>query len=138
MGNAIRSKDRPSGRAMVTWNRVLAGRWLDAQVGSHILIGAAVGSGLWVFFKAVMVYVFHNSQPGNWDVSLGSLLGARHWIGAHAGGANDALAAGCSCFWRSSECASYCVTSCSPRWAPPQCLRLRRAKWRVRTGGSSR
>jgi hypothetical protein len=49
----------------VTWNRVLAGRWLDAQVGSHILIGAAVGSGLRVFFRAVTVYVFKNNQPGN-------------------------------------------------------------------------
>ena len=29
--------------SIVTWNRLLAGRWLDAQVGSHILIGATVG-----------------------------------------------------------------------------------------------
>jgi hypothetical protein len=78
----------------VTWNRVLAGRWLDAQVGSHILIGAAVGSGIWVFFKAVTVYVFRNNQPSNWDVSLHALLGARHWIGAQAGYANSALSTG--------------------------------------------
>jgi predicted Ser/Thr protein kinase len=80
--------------SIVTWNRVLAGRWLDAQVGSHILIGAAVGSGIWILFKVVTVYVFHNSQPVNWDVSLHSLLGARHWIGAHAGYANEALSTG--------------------------------------------
>jgi serine/threonine-protein kinase len=80
--------------AIVTWNRVLAGRWLDAQVGSHILIGAAAGSGIWVFFKAVTVYVFKNSQPGNWDVSLQALLSARQWIGAHAVNANDALSTG--------------------------------------------
>src|SRR5277367_4848286 len=41
--------------SIVTWNRVLAGRWLDAQVGSHILIGAVVGTGLWTFFKVVPV-----------------------------------------------------------------------------------
>lgn len=64
--------------SIVTWNRVLAGRWWDAQVGSHVLIGAAVGSGLWIFFKAVTVYVFKNGQPSNWDVSLRSLLGAWH------------------------------------------------------------
>jgi serine/threonine-protein kinase len=80
--------------SIVTWNRVLAGRWLDAQVGSHVLIGAAVGSGLWVFFKAVTVFFFGNSEPGNWDVSLRYLLDARHWIGAQAGGANDALSLG--------------------------------------------
>ena len=33
--------------SIVTWNRLLAGRWLDPQVGSHILIGAAVGLGMW-------------------------------------------------------------------------------------------
>jgi len=80
--------------SIVTWNRVLAGRWLDAQVGSHVLIGAAVGSGLWVFFKAVTVYVFKNSQPSNWDVALRSLSGARQWIGVHADNANDALSTG--------------------------------------------
>jgi len=80
--------------SIVTWNRVLAGRWLDAQVGSHILIGAAVGSGLWVFFKVAPVYLFHNHEPSSWDVSLNSLLGARHWIGAHASKANEALETG--------------------------------------------
>jgi len=63
-------------------------------VGSHILIGAVAGSGLWLFFKAVTVYVFHNREPGNWDVSLHALLGARHWIGAQAGFANEALSTG--------------------------------------------
>ncbi len=80
--------------SIVTWNRVLAGRWLDAQVGSHVLIGAAVGSGLWVFFKGVTVVVFKNNQPTNWDVSLRYLLGARQWIGAHAGSAVGALGLG--------------------------------------------
>jgi hypothetical protein len=80
--------------AMVTWNRVLEGRWLDAQVGSHILIGAAVGSGLWVFFKVVVLLVFRNVEPANWDVSLRYLLSARHWIGAQAGAANEALGIG--------------------------------------------
>jgi serine/threonine-protein kinase len=77
-----------------TWNRVLAGRWLDAQVGSHILVGAAVGSGLWVFFRAATIFVFKSNEPSNWDVSLEYLAGARQWIGAHAGNANFALETG--------------------------------------------
>ena len=80
--------------SIVTWNRVLAGRWRDAQVGSHILIGATVGTGLWIFFKVVIIFVFRNPQPFDWDVSLGGLLGARYWIGAHAAGAQDALGTG--------------------------------------------
>ena len=31
--------------SIVTWNRVLAGRWRDPQVASDVLIGAAVGTG---------------------------------------------------------------------------------------------
>ncbi len=80
--------------SMVTWSRVLAGRWLDAQVGSHLLIGALLGSGLWVVFKAAIVLVFHNNEPAKWDVSLQYFLGARHWLGAHAGNAYGALAIG--------------------------------------------
>jgi hypothetical protein len=80
--------------SIVTWNRVLAGRWLDAQVGSDILIGAALGAGLWVFFKAVTILVFGNNEPSNWDAALGYLVGARHWIAAHASNANSALALG--------------------------------------------
>ncbi|HTX36373.1 MAG TPA: serine/threonine-protein kinase [Bryobacteraceae bacterium] len=78
--------------SIVTWNRVLAGRWLDPQVGSHILIGAAVGSGIWIGFKTVTLFALN--QPINWDVSLSYLLGARHWIGAHADAANGALTFG--------------------------------------------
>jgi len=80
--------------SIVTWNRLLAGRWLDAQVGSHVLIGAAVGAGLWVFFKAAIVVIFKTNEPSNWDVSLHHLIDARHWLGAGAGDACDALTVG--------------------------------------------
>ncbi len=80
--------------SIVTWNRVLAGRWRDAQVGSHVLIGATTGLGLWLFFKAVLVYVYRNQQPSDTDVSLGGLIGARGWIGHHAAQAHDALSTG--------------------------------------------
>ena len=80
--------------AIVTWNRLLAGRWLDARVGSDILIGAAMGTGLWVFFKAATIFVFHNNEPGNWDVPLSWLEGSRHWLGAQASTLQFALAAG--------------------------------------------
>jgi serine/threonine-protein kinase len=80
--------------SIVTWNRVLAGKWLDAQVGSHILIGAAVGAGSWVFFKAMTIFFLKNNEPGNWDVSLRYLMGARQWIGAHADTAGGALSLG--------------------------------------------
>ena len=80
--------------SIVTWNRVLAGKWLDTQVGSHILIGAAVGAGSWVLFKLVAIQFLKFDEPSNWDVSLHYLLGARQWIGAHADTANSALGTG--------------------------------------------
>jgi hypothetical protein len=78
----------------VTWNRVLAGKWLDAQVGSDVLIGAALGSGLWVFFKAATIFLFHNNEPANWDVALIRFQGARQWLGAQSGVLNSSLALG--------------------------------------------
>jgi serine/threonine-protein kinase len=67
--------------SIVTWNRLLAGRWLDAQVGAHILIGAAVGSAVWVAAEWI----------GDWQSdALGTLsglhaaLGTRQWLAANA------------------------------------------------------
>ena len=36
--------------ALMTWSRVLAGRWNDPQVAAHILYGALVGTGIAFFF----------------------------------------------------------------------------------------
>jgi len=74
--------------SIVTWNRLLAGRWLDAQVGSHILIGATVGAAVWVAAEGF----------GDWQTgALGSLggiasaLGTRQWLAAHANNMQGAL-----------------------------------------------
>jgi serine/threonine-protein kinase len=80
--------------SIVTWNRVLAGRWLDAQVGSHVLMGAAAGVSLWAAFKVGAIYVFHTDQPFCWDVDLSYLMGARGWLGSHSGTLNLALRVG--------------------------------------------
>jgi serine/threonine-protein kinase len=84
--------------SIVTWNRILAGRWLDAQVGSDILLGAAVGATLWVVFKGVFILINHSPEPVNWDVSLPPLLGTRHWAGALAGDLGEALRLGLAGF----------------------------------------
>lgn len=77
--------------AIVTWNRVLSGRWKDAQVSSHILVGAALGMGMWMMFAVV------NPEPKNqldFGISLWPLLGARSWFAAYALNARDALVLG--------------------------------------------
>jgi predicted Ser/Thr protein kinase len=84
--------------SIVTWNRILAGRWLDAQVGSHILIGAAVGSGLWCAFKLLWVALSGTGDPMNWDVSLQFMMGPRQWIGGHANHMGVALRMGLFAF----------------------------------------
>jgi predicted Ser/Thr protein kinase len=67
--------------SIVTWNRLLAGRWLDAQVGSHILIGATVGAAVWVAAQW-----FGDWQNPGMDALDGivSSLGTRQWLAAHA------------------------------------------------------
>jgi Protein kinase domain len=67
--------------SIVTWNRVLAGRWKDAQVSAHILIGAAVGSVLWT--AATVADGLTGNEMGNAG-GLQSTLGARQWIGFQA------------------------------------------------------
>jgi serine/threonine-protein kinase len=79
--------------SIVTWNRVLAGDWLDAQVGAHVLIGAAAGCVLWIAAESSGLLV----DPDNPVDSIGSLfglLGTRQWIGGHANTLTGALQTG--------------------------------------------
>jgi serine/threonine-protein kinase len=80
--------------SIVTWNRVLAGRWRDPQVASDILIGAAVGTGIFTFFKAFFVVIGSHDMPVNFDVSLNFVLGTRQWVAGHAADLGDALRMG--------------------------------------------
>jgi serine/threonine protein kinase len=73
--------------AIVTWNRVLAGRWGDAQVGSHILIGAALGTGAWALL-AIPMGPKNDLSSG---ISLWQLLGTRHWIASYTVTLRDGL-----------------------------------------------
>jgi serine/threonine-protein kinase len=82
--------------SLVTWNRLLAGRWRDAQVGSHILIGAAVGSVVWV--AAGLVEYFSGIEMGR-SGALDPALGTRHWVAYHAGMMASALAVGLVLFF---------------------------------------
>jgi serine/threonine-protein kinase len=78
--------------AMVTWNRLLAGRWLDAQVGAHILIGAALGCAIWVGFTAADFS--RNAGTLGSGGNLRYLLGTRAWVGAHANTLASAMSVG--------------------------------------------
>jgi len=78
--------------AMITWNRLLAGRWLDAQVCAHVLIGCTVGCLLWVGVEWIETSGVHSG--GNVFV----LLGTRQWIARHALGAATGLTYGLMLF----------------------------------------
>jgi serine/threonine-protein kinase len=80
--------------SIVTWNRVLTGRWRDAQVGSEVLLGAAVGAGMWIAFKAANYLIQGTGEPTNLDLNLFVALGTRQWVGAHAGTLGNALRLG--------------------------------------------
>jgi len=83
--------------AMVTWNRVLAGRWLDAQVGAHILIGAAIGSVTWIAFKLIWAALGPGDtlQPAD---GIPLAAGTRYWVAGHAGGMVTAMIVGLTAF----------------------------------------
>jgi hypothetical protein len=78
--------------SIVTWNRVLAGRWKDAQVGSDILLGAASGCLMWMAFKLIRAALGGSGEPTNLDFNL--FTDTRQWIGGHAGILGNALRLG--------------------------------------------
>ena len=69
--------------SIVSWNRLLAGKWLDAQVGSHLLIGAAIGCAIWT---AVNLVDYWQTPANTLDagMNLWAAEGTRHWMGANA------------------------------------------------------
>ncbi len=83
--------------SLVTWNRALAGRFMDAQVGAHVLIGAAVGCALWMAAGAIETASTSNTISP--DGALIFTMGARAWIGSHARGLGIALQAGLLVFF---------------------------------------
>jgi serine/threonine-protein kinase len=80
--------------SIVTWNRVLAGRFRDAQVGSEMLVGVAVGSLMWLAFRTMNYALGGNTEPTNWDFNLQAVLGARQWVGTFAAILGGALRTG--------------------------------------------
>ncbi|MFN7997285.1 MAG: serine/threonine-protein kinase [Bryobacteraceae bacterium] len=74
--------------SIVTWNRLLAGRWLDAQVSAHVLIGAAVGSVIWIAAEWVADWQAH-ALGGMGAIS--SAWGTRQWFATHASTLESAL-----------------------------------------------
>lgn len=83
--------------SIVTWNRLLAGRWLDPQVGSHILIGAMVGSTIWVAAETVGS-LFGSKNTLSADGNLFFMQGTRQWIAGQASILANALTGGLSVF----------------------------------------
>jgi predicted Ser/Thr protein kinase len=82
--------------SIVTWNRLLAGRWLDAQVGSHILIGAAVGAMVWV--AAEWASDWQSGALGTFS-GVDSALGTRQWLAAVANNMQGVLLFGLLVFF---------------------------------------
>ncbi|HEY3743717.1 MAG TPA: serine/threonine-protein kinase [Bryobacteraceae bacterium] len=80
-------------RALVTWNRLLAGQFGDAQLGASILIGAVIGLGLRIVLELVdwIDYVRDGVPPFNSLRGSGSSL---IWFGANAQTMQGALSTG--------------------------------------------
>jgi hypothetical protein len=80
-------------QALVTWNRLVAGRFGDAQLGAHILTGAAIGSMLRIVLSSEgWISYRHDGVPfGN---NLGGQESVLNWIGANADTMQGALQTG--------------------------------------------
>ena len=79
--------------SIVTWNRLLAGRWRDAQVGAHVLIGASVGAVTWVSAELVEFW-FGKPNVLVPESGLNMTVGSRAWFAVHAGTLGNLLPVG--------------------------------------------
>ena len=57
--------------AIVTWSRVLAGRWRDAQVAAHVLYGALLGTSIAGLFLGAQWYGSRSGALAASDASVG-------------------------------------------------------------------
>jgi serine/threonine-protein kinase len=75
--------------AILTWSRLLAGRWQDAQVAAHVLYGAVVGVLIAWFFLAAQWF---NASQGSLITATADDAGtsARLWIADVMGRAYNA------------------------------------------------
>jgi hypothetical protein len=82
--------------SIVTWNRLLAGRWKDPQVASHVLIGAAVGAAVWS--TAGLADYFSGTGMSHFS-AINAAAGTRQWMAFHADLLAGAFAVGFVCFF---------------------------------------
>lgn len=74
-------------QALISWSRLLAGRFADPRVGRDALIGTALGTAVSVGIHAMVVF---QSTGFRTDVQLESVLGVRYvfgWLIRDVGGA---------------------------------------------------
>ena len=76
-------------RSIVTWSRVLVGRWRDPLVGAHVLYGALLGVVIAYCFVASQIYGIAHGQTGGITYA-DTGMSSRLWIGAVAGTAHSA------------------------------------------------
>ena len=85
-------------QALVTWNRLIAGRFGDAQVGAHVLTGAALGSALRALMsiRGVLEYRANGVPFGN---DLDGSGGALEWFSFSAQTLQASLTSGLLVFF---------------------------------------
>jgi serine/threonine-protein kinase len=77
--------------SIITWNRLLAGRWLDAQVAGDVLIGAAVGCAIWLVAQ-LLEFAGKDAVQAGGNVLV--ILGVRQWIARFAASVAESMQVG--------------------------------------------
>lgn len=85
-------------QSIVSWNRVLAGRWLDPVVWSHVLIGGVAGLAVYTLAQGQESF---GARVKGLDFGGGffQLLGTREWVAHHATSLADGIRLGLILFF---------------------------------------
>lgn len=84
-------------QSIITWKRVLSGRFLDTQVGAHTLMG--VGMGIVITTAFMFKGWFNLERSGILGVSSIHVTSASDWLATHILTANGALTMGLIIFF---------------------------------------
>jgi len=76
--------------SILTWSRVLAGRWQDAQVGADVLYGALLGLVITAFFLITNWVEMSRGAPSGWTSEYVG-FGTRFWMADVLGRARGAV-----------------------------------------------
>jgi hypothetical protein len=67
-------------RILISWSRILSGKWRDPMVGRDVLVGIILGLGYALILMTALALVYYKGASPDIGANLGTLLGFRYGL----------------------------------------------------------